>query len=102
MCSALILLASFLVIQSGSTKFAEYCINDAQCNPGERCIPDITGLLFCQQALEQMPTTSTVYPAQIYSQDRSYVKMMHNVVYLANVYILAGLVLVSMDLLDGR
>ncbi|VIO92853.1 conserved hypothetical protein [Brugia malayi] len=65
MSSALILLlASFLIIQPGNTKFVEYCISDAQCDPGERCVPEITGLMLCQQALEQMPTTPTIYPAQ--------------------------------------
>ncbi|MCP9257691.1 hypothetical protein DINM_000947 [Dirofilaria immitis] len=39
--------------------------DDSQCAIGERCIPDISGLLHCQEVLEQIPIT----PKQIICQN---------------------------------
>ncbi|VDO44066.1 unnamed protein product [Onchocerca flexuosa] len=48
-----------------SSNFRKYCISNTQCDPSERCIPDISGLLLCQQVSEQIPTT----PKQITCQN---------------------------------
>ncbi|EFO20711.1 hypothetical protein LOAG_07778 [Loa loa] len=49
------------------TTFGEYCIGDTQCDPGKQCIPDLGGLLRCQQIPEQMSTALT--PKQIICQN---------------------------------
>lgn len=125
--STVLTLCIVVSIQSRSTKFLEDCIDDKQCRPGERCIPDGTGLLYCQQASEEVTTAAKVrqiickhlltaitlrysflqnnshfFLFRIYNRNRSGVKMMHNVLHLTNVHIPPGLALVNLCLRNGK
>lgn len=52
-----VLLASFFMIlmQPGTGKLGQYCIGDRQCGQGERCAPDVSGFLICQQQTFNKP-----------------------------------------------